>query len=100
MQIVALGDVYHMAKQNRWSKKIVTGMIVVAMGILLQQTVVYASETTSNKMDKRVLFISSYSYSWETVPDQMQGLEEALTADYSIDYEFMDTKNTTYSEDY
>lgn len=48
----------------------------------------------------RVLFISSYSYSWETVPNQINGLRDALGSDYDINYEFMDTKNTTYGEGY
>lgn len=48
--------------------------------------------------DKRVLFISSYS--WATVPKQIEGLQSALGDSYIINYEFMDTKNTVYSDGY
>ena len=40
----------------------------------------------------RVLFISSYSYTWSTVPLQMRGIESELTDDVMLDVEFMDTK--------
>lgn len=48
--------------------------------------------------DKRVLFISSYSYGWETVPQQIEGIQEAFGDDVAIDYKFMDTKNTSSPE--
>lgn len=47
---------------------------------------------------KRVLFISSYSYAWETVPQQIAGIEEAFGDEVSVDYKFMDTKNVTSEE--
>ena len=40
----------------------------------------------------RVLFISSYSYSWDTVQMQIDGIKETLGPGYEIDYEYMDTK--------
>ena len=52
----------------------------------------------SQKEEKRVLFISSYSYAWETVPQQIEGIQEALSDEASIDYKFMDTKNLTSEE--
>lgn len=55
---------------------------------------VYALEAE----DKRVLFISSYSYGWETVPQQIEGVQEAFGDDVVIDYKFMDTKNATSPE--
>lgn len=48
--------------------------------------------------DRRVLFISSYSYAWETVPEQIEGIKEALSEDVNLDYKFMDTKNSTSKE--
>lgn len=47
---------------------------------------------------RRVLFISSYSYAWETVPQQITGIQNALGSGVTIDYQFMDTKNL-YSEE-
>lgn len=47
---------------------------------------------------KRVLFISSYSYAWETVPQQIEGVQKAFDEQAVIDYKFMDTKNATSEE--
>jgi len=41
----------------------------------------------------RVLFISSYSYDFISVPHQIDGLREALGSDYEIQYLFMDAKH-------
>lgn len=40
----------------------------------------------------RVLFISSYSYGWDTVQLQIEGFIEGLAPEIAADYEFMDTK--------
>ena len=40
----------------------------------------------------RVLFISSYSYTWPTVPLQVEGIRSALDHNVELDIEFMDTK--------
>lgn len=40
----------------------------------------------------RVLFISSYSYGWDTVQLQIDGLMEGLAPGIVVDFEFMDTK--------
>ena len=47
---------------------------------------------------KRVLYISSYSYAWETVPEQIEGIQEAFGDEVEIEYKFMDTKNVTSKE--
>ena len=46
----------------------------------------------------RVLFISSYSYAWETIPQQIEGIKKSLGDDVTIDYKFMDTKNVDMAE--
>lgn len=40
----------------------------------------------------RVLFLSSYSYAWDTVQIQIEGIKEGIGSDIELDYEFMDTK--------
>lgn len=40
----------------------------------------------------RILFISSYSYGWDTVQIQIEGIKAGVTGPVVIDYEFMDTK--------
>lgn len=44
------------------------------------------------KYDK-VLVISSYSYDWGSVPDQLEGIQEGIGKNVDIDYVFMDAKN-------
>ncbi len=40
----------------------------------------------------RVLFISSYSYGWDTVQIQIEGIKAGIGQSAVLDYEFMDTK--------
>ena len=42
----------------------------------------------------RVLFISSYSYAWSTVPLQIEGIQSELESSVTLDIEFMDTKKS------
>ena len=42
--------------------------------------------------EKRVLFLSSYSYAWDTVQIQIEGIKEGIGDGIVLDYEFMDTK--------
>lgn len=46
----------------------------------------------------RVLFISSYSYAWDTVQIQIEGISDGLGRDIVLDYEFMDTKRVDDEE--
>jgi len=48
--------------------------------------------------EKRVLFISSYSYAWEQVQLQIEGIREGLDEEVVLDYEFMDTKRVATEE--
>ena len=40
----------------------------------------------------RILFISSYSYGWDTVQIQIEGIKAGVNGRAVLDYEFMDTK--------
>lgn len=44
------------------------------------------------------MFISSYSYAWETVPQQIEGIRQTLGNEVVVDYQFMDTKNVDTEE--
>lgn len=48
--------------------------------------------------DKRVLFISSYSYAWDQVQMQIEGFQDVFGEDITLDYEFMDTKRVDTEE--
>lgn len=56
------------------------------------------AEELTEEVSGRVLFISSYSCAWETVPQQMEGIKEALGSSVVLDYKFMDTKNVDTEE--
>ncbi|MGN1187015.1 MAG: ABC transporter substrate binding protein [Lachnospiraceae bacterium] len=53
----------------------------------------YTSANAAEGSDEyRILFISSYSYAWDTVQIQIEGIKKGITSDVVLDYEFMDTK--------
>lgn len=54
------------------------------------------SEKTENG---RILFISSYSYAWDTVQIQIDGIKKGIRQGTTVDYEFMDTKRFSSEED-
>lgn len=53
---------------------------------------------TADDQEKRVLFLSSYSYAWDTVQIQIEGIKEGIDSDVELDYEFMDTKRVDDEE--
>lgn len=55
-----------------------------------------ASQTTSD--GGRVLFISSYSYAWNTVQIQIDGILDGLGENTVLDFEFMNTKRLDTEE--
>ncbi len=62
---------------------------------------VHAAEASRTNNPYHILYISSYSYSWGSVPLQIEGVDRAFEGtEYVVNYEFMDTKNTDYSDGY
>lgn len=57
-----------------------------------------AATVCASQKGGRVLFISSYSYAWDTVQIQINGIKEGIGDDIEIDYEFMDTKRLSDDE--
>lgn len=62
--------------------------------ILICITIFFVSGNSASAQgtEGRVLFISSYSYAWDTVQLQIEGIQEGLDSNIVVDYEFMDTK--------
>ncbi len=69
-------------------KLIHTLIICICLTIIYSTT----SSATILGVKGRVLFISSYSYSWDTVQMQIDGIKDTLGIEYDLDYEYMDTK--------
>lgn len=75
------------------SRKNIFLSIILCMIILGQCFFpVQASEAKEAGIKGRILFISSYSYGWNTVQPQIEGLKAGVEEGITIDYEFMDTK--------
>lgn len=49
-------------------------------------------DVQAEETNDRILFISSYSYAWEQVQLQIEGIQTGLDGSCTLDYEFMDTK--------
>lgn len=59
---------------------------------------IFSFPSQADDTDGRVLFISSYSYAWEQVQIQIEGIRDGLGEDIVLDYEFMDTKRVDTPE--
>lgn len=72
-------------------KKTVTIMTLLFIAVMCVLTGVtsYAKEKEVN--NNRILFISSYSLSRDTVQLEIEGIQSAQPDDFILDYEFMDT---------
>ena len=65
-------------------------IFIVLICFWLTGSKVCAAESTD--MSGRILFISSYSFAWDQVQLQIEGIKAGLSGNYTVDYEFMDTK--------
>ncbi len=81
---------------GRIGKCICTALIAIILLIgIIPETSVYAKDVAPD-----ILVLSSYSLSYEEVPEQLDGIIDALSEDiYSVDFEFMDTKRFGDDED-
>ncbi len=72
-------------------KRLITGMTIFVT-LFFTLTICHPAFADTKEDEKRVLFISSYSYAWDTVQIQIEGIKEGIGEDIVLDYEFMDTK--------
>jgi diguanylate cyclase (GGDEF)-like protein len=81
-------------KFNRSNIFLILLGFIILFQLLNPTYFVYASEDK-----KRVLFISSYSESFQTVPDQVKGIQSVLEAqNITLDIEYMDSKRLDNDE--
>lgn len=64
-------------------------LLFIAVTCILTGVTSYAKEEEVN--NNRILFISSYSLSRDTVQLEIEGIQSAQPDDFILDYEFMDT---------
>lgn len=74
---------------RKWKALLLSLALLIGMGVMGTASI-QAEAQGSNQ--KRVLFISSYSYGWDTVQTQIEGIKAGVDEGTTIDYEFMDTK--------
>lgn len=60
--------------------------LAVLIGIGTIGTVSVTAEAQNLNQGKRVLFISSYSYGWDTVQTQIEGIKAGVDENTTIDY--------------
>lgn len=66
---------------------------ILALGMALLIGLLCVQVTEAKESERgRVLFISSYSYAWDTVQLQIDGIKAGIDDGTVLDYEFMDTK--------
>lgn len=83
-------DMKQKYKKAAWIMPAMFVCAVVCAGVLWGfHTHVYAEGSAGKG---RILFISSYSYAWDTVQLQIEGIKMGISDGIVVDYEFMDTK--------
>lgn len=89
-----------MIRQIKHKKIAFTILFILSLCVLGNIFLVMNTQAAEQLQDaqKRILFISSYSYAWETVPQQIAGIKDALSDDVVLDFKFMDTKNVDTEE--
>lgn len=82
--------------KKRWMAEL---FLAVLLALVPVQTLAVQSEDDQDAVHPgRVLFLSSYSYAWDTVQLQIEGLKEGIGSNAELDYEFMDTKRVDDAE--
>lgn len=69
--------------------------VVLALSFIFNICTPISADTSD---EYRILFLSSYSYAWDTVQIQIEGIKKGITDDIVLDYEFMDTKRLPDAE--
>lgn len=73
-------------------KRITTFFLSFLLTFSLMSSTHFDISAAAPDDEYRILFLSSYSYGWDTVQIQIEGIKNGITDDVVLDYEFMDTK--------
>ena len=71
------------------------GLLIAGLLFLLACTKAVSAQASDAEVKGRVLFISSYSYAWDAVQIQIEGIRAGMGPEVVVDYEFMDTKRVS-----
>lgn len=75
--------------------QVISTFIIAAVLCVLP---VFGADGMSISGNPRVLFLSSYSYEWESNPSQLEGIADVMKNHADMEYVFMDTKRKTYED--
>ena len=78
-------------KKIKFLRKSAYILCALLAGVLICTNVMNVQAGKSGQKG-RILFISSYSYGWDTVQIQIEGIKAGVDGQAVLDYEFMDTK--------
>lgn len=77
-------------RKTAWAAIVMLACAVICAGLFWSlHTSTYAAGSANTG---RILFISSYSYAWDAVQLQIEGIKQGVSDGIVVDYEFMDTK--------
>lgn len=83
-------DMKQKYKKTAWAAIVTLACAVICAGLFWSlHTSTYAAGSANTG---RILFISSYSYAWDAVQLQIEGIQQGVSDGIVVDYEFMDTK--------
>ena len=86
---------YREAKCVKRVLQVISTFIIAAVLCVLP---VFGADGMSISGNPRVLFLSSYSYEWESNPSQLEGIADVMKNHADMEYVFMDTKRKTYED--
>lgn len=69
--------------------------LLIGLSLILLCFVSVQAQAVDSEVEGRVLFISSYSYAWDAVQLQIEGIKSGLGPEVVLDYEFMDTRRVS-----
>lgn len=75
-----------------------SALLLCAAVLLCSLSMNRSALAAEHRADKRILFISSYAYDWESVPRQIAGIRSAVDENVSLHYLFMNAKNLPEKE--
>ncbi|MDD7643067.1 MAG: ABC transporter substrate binding protein [bacterium] len=92
-----MNTIFHRKRtKRRWAFFLL--FAVMFLGMPTHWVTVQAETVHETATAGRVLFLSSYSYAWDTVQLQIEGIKEGIGSGIELDYEFMDTKRVDDEE--
>ena len=76
---------------DRCLKKLAAWLSAALLAAALAAMLALPVAAEGEKTHPTILFLSSYAYDWDSVPDQLAGVASVMRTAAKMDYVFMDT---------